>query len=401
MDSRQLVFMDSKSSKFWNIQLDGVSHTVTYGRIGTDGQSKTKEFPSEDKAKKEFDKLVAAKLGKGYVDSEGAGVASDDDDSGSLPFIAFASIHKQDDVYQNVRTFIGKRVADYDPDKGPARGGKTIYRFRSDYDDDTLMPHLEHFVASTGAAEATGIVIGNWAGDDPDTGPEDAIELLVKNSHRLSSLAAVYLGDITAEENEMSWITQADVSALLDGFPDLQLLRTRGGNSLKLSNPKHQNLRALAMESGGLPVDVVRSICTSDFPNLEYLELWLGTDEYGGDSSVQDLQPILSGKLFPKLKYLGLRNCQYADDLAAVIVNSPIIDRLEMLDLSLGVLTDEGAQALLSLPEGGTLKSVSLHFNYASDGVLKKLKSHSITFDTSKPSDMEDDDEWRFVAVGE
>ncbi|HYG33205.1 MAG TPA: WGR domain-containing protein, partial [Clostridia bacterium] len=32
---RELVYMDAKSSKFWNIELKGNSYTVTYGRIGT------------------------------------------------------------------------------------------------------------------------------------------------------------------------------------------------------------------------------------------------------------------------------------------------------------------------------------------------------------------------------
>ena len=116
---------------------------------------------------------------------------------------------------------------------------------------------------------------------------------------------------------------------------------------------------------------------------------------------MQDLQPILSGKLFPKLKYLGLRNCEYADDIAAVVVNSPIVERIETLDLSLGVLTDEGAQAILSLPEGGSLKKVSIHYNYVGKDLLKKLNDLKISIDTSKPSTMDEDDEWRFVAVGE
>jgi hypothetical protein len=155
------------------------------------------------------------------------------------------------------------------------------------------------------------------------------------------------------------------------------------------------------METGGLDVSVIRSICTSDFPNLEYLELWLGTDEYGANHSVADLQPILSGKLFPKLKYLGLRNCQHADELAGVVVNSPLLQRIETLDLSLGVLTDEGARALLLLPLNTTLKKLNLHYNFISADLIRQLKALPLTVDASKPSNMDEDDEWRFVAVGE
>jgi len=399
MERRELVFMDAKSSKFWNIELDGASHTVTFGRTGTNGQSKTKDFPSEEKAKSDFDKLVAAKTKKGYVDAGGGGdEAVAGDDSELLPSIAFGSVKKDGDHCENVKTFVGKKVADYDPDKKPTRGGKTVYRFRSNWDEDNLEPHLEHFLESDAALEATAIVIGSWATDDSSASPDSVVEMLVNSKDRLPKLVAVYFGDIISEENEMSWIHQTDMSPLLKAFPNLQVLRTRGGQDLEFKQPKHDKLRALALESGGLSAEVVRSICTSRFPNLEHLELWLGTEEYGGSSSVQDLQPILSGKLFPKLKYLGLRNCEYADDIAAVVVNSPIIDRIETLDLSLGVITDEGAQALLSLPEGGTLKNVSVHHNYLTKEMIKKLKALKISIDTSGT---DDDEEWRFVAVGE
>ncbi|NLS91895.1 MAG: WGR domain-containing protein [Planctomycetaceae bacterium] len=400
MERREFVLMDANSSKFWNIELDGARHTVTYGRIGTSGQSQTKEFSSADKAKADFDKLVASKLKKGYADAAG-GDTVDENDSDLLPPAAFVSVIKQADIYENVKTFIGRKVADYDPAKGPTRGGKTIYRFRSDWEDDVLQENLEHFLATDASLEATGIVIGSWSGDDAMRGPDLVIELLVKNADRLPRLVALFLGDIISEENEMSWIQQTDLSPLLEVFSNLQLLRTRGGAGLELKKPRHDKLRALALESGGLPVEVVRSVCISDFPNLEHLELWLGTGQYGGTSSVQDLQPILSGKLFPKLKYLGLRNCEYADDVAAVVVNSPIVERIETLDLSLGVLTDEGAQALLSLPEDGSLKKVSIHYNYVGKDLLKKLNNLKISIDTSKPSTMDEDDEWRFVAVGE
>ncbi|MHB8899821.1 MAG: STM4015 family protein [Thermoguttaceae bacterium] len=400
MERRELVLMDAKSSKFWNIELDGARHTVTFGRIGTAGQSQAKDFPSADKAKADFEKLVASKLKKGYVDAEVPDTV-DESQSDLLPPAAFVSVIKQADIHENVKTFAGKKVADYDPEKGPARGGKTTYRFRSDWENDVLQENLEHFLATDASLEATGIVIGSWSGDDAMRSPDFVIELLVKNADRLPRLVALFLGDIVSEENEMSWIHQADLSPLLEAFPNLQLLRTRGGEGLEIKEPRHDTLRALALESGGLPVEVVRSVCTSDFPNLEHLELWLGTDDYGGTSSVQDLQPILSGKLFPKLKYLGLRNCQYADDVAAVVVNSPILDRIETLDLSLGVVTDEGARALLSLPQGGSLKKVSIHYNYVGKDLLKQLNQLDLSIDTSKPSTMDEDDEWRFVAVGE
>jgi len=60
------VVLGRDFQQFWNIVLSGSSHTVTFGRVGTAGQTQTKEFDSEDEAKKAFDKLVDSKLKKGY-----------------------------------------------------------------------------------------------------------------------------------------------------------------------------------------------------------------------------------------------------------------------------------------------------------------------------------------------
>jgi predicted DNA-binding WGR domain protein len=60
-------FSEGTSNKFWDIQLAGASFTTTWGKIGTAGQTTTKSFPSDDKARLEHDKLVAEKVKKGYV----------------------------------------------------------------------------------------------------------------------------------------------------------------------------------------------------------------------------------------------------------------------------------------------------------------------------------------------
>jgi uncharacterized protein (TIGR02996 family) len=73
---RTFNFTDAKSHKFWNIELKGKSLTVTYGRIGTAGQTQTKSFADEAKTLKEHDKLVREKLSKGYVETTPAAKAT-------------------------------------------------------------------------------------------------------------------------------------------------------------------------------------------------------------------------------------------------------------------------------------------------------------------------------------
>ena len=67
-DARYFEFVDGGSAKFWEIKLEGTSYTTRYGKIGTDGQVSMKEYDSEDKAKREYEKIVAEKTKKGYAE---------------------------------------------------------------------------------------------------------------------------------------------------------------------------------------------------------------------------------------------------------------------------------------------------------------------------------------------
>lgn len=80
-------FVEGSSSKFWEITLNGAGFTVRYGRIGTDGQTQEKSFPTEAKAKAEHDKLVKEKTGKGYslVGSAPVAAAADGEAPAATP----------------------------------------------------------------------------------------------------------------------------------------------------------------------------------------------------------------------------------------------------------------------------------------------------------------------------
>ncbi len=67
---RRLEFVRGRSSKFWEIAQDGCSITVRYGRIGSRGQTQTKEFDTAERAAHEVEKLTNEKLRKGYRDRE-------------------------------------------------------------------------------------------------------------------------------------------------------------------------------------------------------------------------------------------------------------------------------------------------------------------------------------------
>lgn len=66
----RFIYKDEKSHKFWDIETNGTNLTVQYGKVGTTGQSQTKQFTSEEECKKAADKLIAEKVKKGYDKQE-------------------------------------------------------------------------------------------------------------------------------------------------------------------------------------------------------------------------------------------------------------------------------------------------------------------------------------------
>lgn len=65
---RDLRFEGGTSHKFWRATLRGAELSVSYGRIGSTGQTNLKQFESEERARREMHKLVTEKLNKGYVE---------------------------------------------------------------------------------------------------------------------------------------------------------------------------------------------------------------------------------------------------------------------------------------------------------------------------------------------
>ncbi len=64
--SRRFEFVGGTSAKFWEIDHSGKDVTVRYGRLGTEGQSQTKSFATDQKAQEHADKLIESKVAKGY-----------------------------------------------------------------------------------------------------------------------------------------------------------------------------------------------------------------------------------------------------------------------------------------------------------------------------------------------
>jgi predicted DNA-binding WGR domain protein len=65
---RQFELVEGTARRFWHIGQDGIDVVVSFGRLGTRGQTQVKPFANAQRATREVDKLIAEKLKKGYLE---------------------------------------------------------------------------------------------------------------------------------------------------------------------------------------------------------------------------------------------------------------------------------------------------------------------------------------------
>nr|WP_155074063.1 STM4015 family protein [Streptomyces taklimakanensis] len=277
------------------------------------------------------------------------------------------------------------------------------------YDDDSeddFEPLWDRFLEAVDTSAVRALIIGQW-GEVYERDSSFVVELLTSNTDRFPALEALFVGDLVMEEAEISWIEQSDVTPLLEAYPKLREFGVRGGTGLVFRPVRHERLRTLAFEAGGLPAEVVRAVAESDLPTLSRLELWLGVDAYGGDATVEDLTPILGGERLSALRELGLRNSELQDEIAAAVAGAPVVARLRTLDLSMGTLTDTGAEALLNGQPLTHLTRLDLSHHFLSDAMVTRLQEEfgdsgvDVDLSGQKKADEFDGREWRYVAVSE
>jgi len=59
----------SASAKFWEVEVDGSTVVVRFGKIGATGQTTRKDFADAEAAEGDAAKLIGQKVKKGYVET--------------------------------------------------------------------------------------------------------------------------------------------------------------------------------------------------------------------------------------------------------------------------------------------------------------------------------------------
>jgi hypothetical protein len=298
-------------------------------------------------------------------------------------------------VGEYTEEFYGRRVAEFRTgDK--ITDQNAVYRLMQEFEESTSQRELlDEFVGQINPQQLEALIIGPWSAAATGTAPTGYLEGLV--AHRLPKLRALFVGDMTFEDSEISWINQTDYTGLIGAYPQLEVLRIRGGNGLELPATEYRALRELIIETGGLPSSVVEAIGNSKLPALRKLELWLGADDYGFDGNLSTYQRLLE-KIEPRrLEFLGLRDSEIADQLATHLAQQDWLGSLHTLDLSMGTIADEGARALLASTHLGGLKVLDLRHHFISPSLVQQLRALPLTLHIDAGQDPDE----RYVQVGE
>jgi hypothetical protein len=294
-------------------------------------------------------------------------------------------------INEHMTHFAGRPIQPYNPD-APWNPHRVAYRIDAFGGDDapgwaTLERGLEALADREGPG-LRALVIGRFENffrgmERPAESSRSPAELLCEMRHRFPELEAIFLGDITAEEYEISWIQQGDITPLFEAYPKLAHLGVRGGDhnsdgrGLRLEPFRAGHLKTLIFESGGLPMPISSAVIASELPSLRHLELWLGTEGYGGGGA-PDPSSLIREYRFPRLRHLGLRNSEDADWIAEMLGEAEELERLSVLDLSLGNLSDEGAEHLLKNPRLASLDALILYHHYLSPGMEQRLQEEIV-----------------------
>ncbi|MBD2613615.1 MAG: HEAT repeat domain-containing protein [Nostoc sp. GBBB01] len=211
------------------------------------------------------------------------------------------------------------------------------------------------------------------------------VELLFEARHQLTNLKALFIGEYWEHLYKKDDIGLGDITLILKGYPHLEVLQLYGCcNELECEKLQHNNLKTLIVETTHISDVAIYRLCSLNLPALEYFELWMGrTSEHSYDDTIDSLKPILFSESFPNLKYLGLHS-DYADAIADAIAQSsfmaesPILATLEVLDLSMGNLTDTGLNALIESEAIINLHTLNIAHNYISEEFIQEIKELSL-----------------------
>jgi predicted DNA-binding WGR domain protein len=389
MGTRRFELVEGTSSKFWEIAIEGDAHTVRFGRIGTNGQSKTKSFASTDDARADADRLVKEKLGKGYREIAGEAAPPKPKTQpgvrttlkpprGQKPIVV---------VLSGARLMIDGATQDHE---SPAAAKKALDAFMrarmkegftmgaTELVGDERPPEPEEYVHVPDGSDPADpptieMVDGKWRvtflGDEKvsEKTCRDVISKLVKDGPRVvqivcdfaspgsswpKALAKTKLPTVKGFIFDTYFQTQTrqernslgDLGATLDACPELERLFATGDLAIAKGGT-HTKLRELRALGNALSPSFLRALGGWRLPALEVLVLSLASDAAPGDDAAT-LEAVTNIDA-PSLRTVQIEALEDVVATLAALVASPRWKSWKVVCLDGGVEED----ALLAFVE--------------------------------------------------
>jgi uncharacterized protein (TIGR02996 family) len=204
--------------------------------------------------------------------------------------------------------------------------------------------------------------------------------------------------------DQISWHHTGNLGKMWKGVPNLEVLEIETGD-FDVGAMDAPNLERAIFITGGLSKACGKHIASAKMPKIKHLEIYYGTENYGGDCTVKEVKPLLDRTDLRHLQYLGLKNSEFGNDMAKAVVGAKIVKQLKTLDLSMSTITDEGAQALFDGRDSlKHLECLDLTENFLTKDGIKLVKSickKVVTEDQQKPYDWADPGEGYYCSITE
>ena len=231
-----------------------------------------------------------------------------------------------------------------------------------------------------------------------DNDLQDIIDVLAKKAP--PTTRKITFGD---NVDQISWHNTGNLGKLWKGVPGLKILEIESGH-FDVGAMQAPNLERAIFITGGLTKACGKNIATADLPKIKHLEIYYGDDNYGGDCSVKEVKPLLDRTDLKDLEYLGLKNSMFANDIAKAIGGAKILKGLKTLDLSLGAMTDEGAEALAAAKGSlAHLECLDLTRNFLTKKGIAAVKGicKKVVTEKQEEADGDGDDTYYYVSIAE
>lgn len=378
---RHLINTEEGSSKFWEGRVEGSSVIVRYGKIGSDGQTKTKDLKSPAQAEAELAKLVREKLAKGYADAAGSGTGAPAEKPAGAKDARFPFL------------FFGRRPGDWA--EGANMGHAYELRFATPPDAKARLAIAKAFEA----ALAEGPVrtsdksdpwrwAGHWAlflvgerGPAPrdDDAFFDAMERALRAIHEVAPLAeAVFMGVRergTSEWDRWSLEQQegpsrnphfggyvrhpdADYPDIQGSAPEERGLDGSADDAFEAAREKARGGTKPARTAGGAPKPKLVTIEASEFPADPAVPAWVA-EHYAEGTPV-----VVGNTAGGGILALGTKPDSYGQETLSLFFERPetkpgVVELPEGFYVAQAISPD-GTHAVLTHRQSGDMVEVAL-----------------------------------------